>query len=144
MRRYLLLSALLYLAMSSSARAQSPTPIVYRNLVMEGGGIRGIAYGGALQELEQRGVLAGLRRVGGTSAATLSTPIKFVNLKTLGLRLDLAKQIAYDTQPTGWPCTISTNTLGFNPKIRRMSGTQKQQLLESGRVGARAFFERQK
>ena len=43
----------------------------YRNLVMEGGGIRGIAYGGALLELEQRGVLAGLRRVGGTSAGAI-------------------------------------------------------------------------
>ena len=38
---------------------------------MEGGGIRGIAYGGALLELEQRGVLAGLTRVGGTSAGAI-------------------------------------------------------------------------
>ncbi|GAB2773195.1 NTE family protein [Hymenobacter luteus] len=345
--------------MLSSARAQPATPIVYRNLVMEGGGIRGIAYGGALQELEERGVLAGLRRVGGTSAgaiqaallavgysaqeiqgvvnntpvqrlndgrlmffggstrlikqygwyrgdefsrylselvarktqrpdltlgqlhalaqeeptryrdlyttgtnlttqrmqvfsyeshpdmrvadavrismsiplyfravlldeqghvvrrptkgqevevlvdggllanypinlfdhprylavgaapaAALPTPTTFVNPETLGLRLDRAEQIAYDTQPGGrqqlapypiqdfgsyvgalytlalenlnptqpedWPRTISINTLGFNPKIKRMSEAQKRQLMESGRVGAQAFFERKK
>ncbi|MEJ7662608.1 MAG: hypothetical protein WKG07_25115 [Hymenobacter sp.] len=58
-----------YYSLSPAAHAQArycrPT---YRNLVLEGGGIRGIAYGGALQELESRGVLAGIRRVGGTSA----------------------------------------------------------------------------
>ncbi|WP_180754390.1 patatin-like phospholipase family protein [Hymenobacter sp. DG01] len=347
----------LFISLLVSAQAQAPTPVVYRNLVMEGGGIRGIAYGGALQELEQRGVLSGLRRVGGTSAgaiqaallavgyspqeiievinhmpvqrlndgrliffggstrlikqygwyrgdqfskylselvarktqrpdltlgqlhalaqeeptryrdlyttgtnltrqcvqvfsyethpdmrvadamrismsiplyfravllnkqghvvrrpakgqevevlvdggllanypinlfdhprylaagaapaATLPTPTKFVNPETLGLRLDRAEQIAYDTQPGGrqqlapypiqdfksyvgalytlalenlnptqpedWPRTISINTLGFNPKIKRMSEGQKRQLMESGRVGAQAFFER--
>lgn len=36
--------------------AAQPAP--YRNLVMRGGGIRGIAYGGAPQELERRGVRA--------------------------------------------------------------------------------------
>jgi NTE family protein len=53
--------------------AAQPAP--YRNLVMRGGGIRGIAYGGALQELEQRGVLAGLVRVGGTSAGAIQAAL---------------------------------------------------------------------
>jgi len=44
---------------------------VYRNLVMEGGGIKGIAYGGALIELENRGVLPQIQRVGGTSAGAI-------------------------------------------------------------------------
>ena len=43
----------------------------YRNLVMEGGGIRGIAYGGALAELERKGVLQNIERVGGTSAGAI-------------------------------------------------------------------------
>ncbi len=50
-------------------------PMVYRNLVMEGGGIRGIAYGGALAELEKQGVLAGIRRVGGTSAGAIQAAL---------------------------------------------------------------------
>ncbi|OUJ76333.1 hypothetical protein BXP70_01370 [Hymenobacter crusticola] len=55
-------------------QAQS-VPRPYRNLVMEGGGIRGIAYGGALQELEKRGVLAGIQRVGGTSAGAIQAAL---------------------------------------------------------------------
>lgn len=43
----------------------------YRNLVMEGGGIKGIAYGGALIELENRGILPQIQRVGGTSAGSI-------------------------------------------------------------------------
>ena len=53
---------------------QAPPP-PYRNLVLKGGGIRGIAYGGALQELEQRGVLAGITRVGGTSAGAIQAAL---------------------------------------------------------------------
>lgn len=47
--------------------AQGP----YKNLIMEGGGIKGIAYGGALEELEERGVLEDIIRVGGTSAGAI-------------------------------------------------------------------------
>jgi NTE family protein len=43
----------------------------YRNLVMEGGGIKGIAYGGALQELENKGILQGIVRTAGTSAGAI-------------------------------------------------------------------------
>ena len=63
------------LSLSPAAQAQIPTPPAYRNLVLEGGGIRGIAYGGALQELESRGVLAGIRRVGGTSAGAIQAAL---------------------------------------------------------------------
>ncbi|MDO7845437.1 patatin-like phospholipase family protein [Hymenobacter sp. M29] len=61
---------------SAAAGAQTaPAPPRYRNLVMEGGGIRGIAYGGALQELEQRGLLRDIRRVGGTSAGAIQAAL---------------------------------------------------------------------
>jgi len=43
-----------------------------RNLVFEGGGVWGIAYEGALLELEKFGVLAHLRRVGGASAGAIT------------------------------------------------------------------------
>ncbi|WP_223847076.1 patatin-like phospholipase family protein [Hymenobacter montanus] len=42
---------------------------------MEGGGIRGIAYGGALRELEQQGILQGIERVGGTSAGAIQAAL---------------------------------------------------------------------
>ncbi len=71
--RSLFLSLSLGALLGGAAFAQ-PAPL-YRNLVMEGGGIRGIAYGGALLELEQRGVLAGLQRVGGTSAGAIQAAL---------------------------------------------------------------------
>jgi NTE family protein len=43
----------------------------YRNLVLEGGGIRGVAYCGAIEELERQGVLKNIKRVGGTSAGAI-------------------------------------------------------------------------
>lgn len=39
-----------------------------RNLVFEGAGIRGIAYSGAVKELEQKNILKDVQRVGGTSS----------------------------------------------------------------------------
>ena len=63
---------------AAPALAQALAPVGrphYRNLVMEGGGIRGIAYGGALLELEQQGVLRGIERVGGTSAGAIQAAL---------------------------------------------------------------------
>jgi len=42
------------------------------NLVFEGAGIRGIAYCGGLFELQDRGVLQGVKRVGGTSSGAIT------------------------------------------------------------------------
>lgn len=44
----------------------------FENLVFEGGGVKGIAYAGALGVLEARGVLADIRRVAGTSAGAIT------------------------------------------------------------------------
>jgi NTE family protein len=44
----------------------------FRNLVFEGGGVKGIAYVGAMQILEQRRILADIRRVGGASAGAIN------------------------------------------------------------------------
>jgi NTE family protein len=44
----------------------------FRNLIFEGGGVKGIAYVGAMQILEQRGHLKNILRVGGTSAGAIN------------------------------------------------------------------------
>ena len=59
---------LLFLLFPVSAIAQQPV----RNLVFEGAGIRGIAYAGAIQELERRHILQEVQRVGGTSAGAIT------------------------------------------------------------------------
>jgi len=50
-------------------------PAAYKNLVLEGGGIRGIAYGGALTELEERNILPGITRIAGTSAGAIQAAL---------------------------------------------------------------------
>jgi NTE family protein len=47
-------------------------PVQFRNLVFEGGGVKGIAYVGAMQILENRGILAGITRCGGASAGAIN------------------------------------------------------------------------
>ena len=47
-------------------------PSQFRNLVFEGGGVKGIAYAGALQVLEEREILQEIVRVGGTSAGAIT------------------------------------------------------------------------
>lgn len=51
----------------------------FRNLVFEGGGIKGIAYLGALEVLEQKGVLQNIVRVGGTSAGAITALLLALN-----------------------------------------------------------------
>ena len=43
----------------------------YKNPVLEGGGIRGLAYPGALQVLEEKGILKNIESVAGTSAGAI-------------------------------------------------------------------------
>lgn len=44
----------------------------YKNLVLEGGGVRGLAYAGVFSVLEQNGVLQQIEKVGGTSAGSIA------------------------------------------------------------------------
>ncbi len=47
----------------------------FRNLVFEGGGVKGIAYVGAMKRLEEKGILADIKRVGGTSAGAINAAL---------------------------------------------------------------------
>jgi NTE family protein len=49
--------------------AQSPPAI--KNLVFEGAGVRGIAYCGAVQEMESKQMMGNIERVGGTSSGAI-------------------------------------------------------------------------
>lgn len=44
---------------------------MYQNLAFSGGGIRGLAYIGAFEALEGKGLTEGIRRVAGTSAGAI-------------------------------------------------------------------------
>src|SRR5689334_2110981 len=56
---------LLICSLSASAQQQ------YKNLVLEGGGVRGLAYVGAMQVLDSLGILKNIERFGGTSAGAI-------------------------------------------------------------------------
>ena len=47
----------------------------FRSLVFEGGGVKGIAYAGALEELENRGITQEITRVAGTSAGAITAAL---------------------------------------------------------------------
>ncbi len=51
----------------------------FRNLVFEGGGMKGIAYVGALQVLEEKNILPQIVRVGGTSAGAITAVMVGLN-----------------------------------------------------------------
>lgn len=64
------LSFLFFLLLPSLAFSQNDYP--YKNLVMEGGGVRGLAYSGALEVLEQKNIIKNVERVAGSSAGAIA------------------------------------------------------------------------
>lgn len=44
----------------------------FKNLIFEGGGVKGIAYVGAMEVLEEKGILGNIKKVGGTSAGAIN------------------------------------------------------------------------
>jgi NTE family protein len=68
----------------------------FRNLVFEGGGVKGLAYVGALQVFQQKGILPNITRVGGTSAGAICALLVGLNLpideiSSIFLNLDFKK-----------------------------------------------------
>lgn len=57
---------ILFLLISCSAQGQ------FKNLVLEGGGVRGIAYVGAIQALEENDLLKDIENIAGTSVGAIS------------------------------------------------------------------------
>lgn len=58
------------IALPLAAYSQQNT--LYKNLALEGGGIRGIAYAGAFKVLEQRGMLQHIENIAGSSAGAIA------------------------------------------------------------------------
>jgi NTE family protein len=60
----------------------------FQNLVFEGGGVKGIAYVGVFQELQERSIMDHIMRVGGTSAGAINAI-----LLSLGYSLEETEEI---------------------------------------------------
>lgn len=65
----------------------------FRNLVFEGGGVKGIAYAGALRVLQNEGILPEIKRVAGTSAGAITAV-----LMALGASADQVEEIVGHTK----------------------------------------------
>lgn len=52
----------------------------WRNLIFEGGGVKGLAYAGALKVLEKEGVLKKIKRAGGSSAGGITASLLAIKL----------------------------------------------------------------
>ena len=63
----------------------------FRNLVFEGGGVKGIAYVGALEVLDREGILKDIKRVAGTSAGAM-----IAVLVGLGFSAEELRKILWD------------------------------------------------
>lgn len=61
----------------------------FKNLVFEGGGVKGIAYVGALEVLEKESILKNIKRVGGTSAGAIIALLVGLGYKTEEIREEL-------------------------------------------------------
>jgi NTE family protein len=80
---------------------------LYRNLVFKGGGVRGIAYMGALEVLDEYDVVENIERVAGTSAGAIAAALMSFRLdisetKSLFNTLDLSKIPQSITKPKRW------------------------------------------
>ena len=54
------------------ALTYSQNNYTYKNLALEGGGVRGLAYSGALEVLEQKNILKNIQRIAGSSAGAIA------------------------------------------------------------------------
>jgi len=61
--------------LSLPARQEEIIHYPFENLVLKGGGIRGIAYAGVAQELEERGILSQIKRISGASAGAITAMV---------------------------------------------------------------------
>ena len=67
----------------------------YKNLVLEGGGVRGLAYAGVFSVLEEQGILKDIEQVGGSSSGSIAgmmLSIGFTAAETDSIMLELPIQ----------------------------------------------------
>ncbi|MEA3438159.1 MAG: patatin-like phospholipase family protein [Thermodesulfobacteriota bacterium] len=68
----------------------------FKNLIFEGGGVKGVAYAGAIKVLEEKGIMPNIVRVGGTSAGAINAVLVglgYTSAQTLNImnKLDFKK-----------------------------------------------------
>ena len=75
----------------------------FRNLVFEGGGVKGIAYGGALEELNTLNILPKINRVAGTSAGAINALLLAIGYEVSEVSRIVAETNFADFEDTPYP-----------------------------------------
>ncbi len=86
-------------------------PYPFRNLVFEGGGVKGIAYVGAMEVLEEREILKDIIRVGGTSAGAINAALLGLNYSVAETKEILGKLNFRRFLDDSWGIVRDTNRL---------------------------------
>lgn len=83
----------------------------FKNLVFEGGGVKGIAYVGALEVLNQKGILKNIKRVGGTSAGAIIALLVGLNYSQPEIQKILGELNFRNFLDDSWGVVLDTNRL---------------------------------
>ena len=78
---------------------------IFKNLVFEGGGAKGIAYLGATEVLKKKGILKNIKRIGGASAGAINALLLGLNYSSDELKeilMDLNFKMFLDDSPGVW------------------------------------------
>ena len=74
----------------------------FRNLIFEGGGVKGIAYVGAMRTLKKEGILENIVRVGGTSAGSINAVLFAAGFSNTATYNELKKLDFNDFKDDSW------------------------------------------
>lgn len=83
----------------------------FRNFVFEGGGVKGIAYLGAMEVFEEKGVLANIERIGGTSAGAINAILLGLGYSTAEMKEVLWKLKFTNFMDDSWGVVRDLNRL---------------------------------
>lgn len=83
----------------------------FKNLVFEGGGVKGIAYVGVMKVLDDKGILGQIKRVGGTSAGSINALLFAAGYTVSQTQKELHKLDFNDFKDDNWGVIRDTNRL---------------------------------
>jgi NTE family protein len=83
----------------------------FKNLVFEGGGVKGIAYVGAMQVLGKKGILPNIKRVAGTSAGAINATLFALGFTNSEMRTIMKKLDFNNFMDDSWGVIRDTDRL---------------------------------
>ncbi|MGG3641456.1 patatin-like phospholipase family protein [Bacillus gobiensis] len=86
----------------------------FKNLIFEGGGVKGLAYVGALEVLEEKKILENIERFGGTSAGAITALLLGLGYKLDEIRIEMESVDFQKFKDDSWGEIRDTTRLFFN------------------------------